>query len=170
MGAAILQSIRLALPHTTIIATCSPKHHARAKTLGATTTLDSRSTDLVKDIMQSSPHSIGVEAIADAVNGVALNPSILEALTGPKYFAEVLTGKNLQKAPEGVQHLLVVASTVLGVPGGSHLFRGLGKLLADGSYKVPIQVESVGSGFSAIQPGLEKLNAGVSGTKLVVSI
>ena len=170
IGAAIVQLIHLALPHTTIIASCSPQHHAHIKTLGASVTLDYKSPDLVQQIKQSSPAGQGVEAIADSVNGVVLNPSMLDVLTGPKLFAEVQTGNNVQKVPKDVEQIPIFSSAVFSAPGGSHLFQGLGNIMADGSYKVPIKVESVGSSFEVIQPGLEKLNAGVSGTKLVVSI
>lgn len=132
--------------------------------------LDSQSKDLVKEIMSSSPSGMGVEAIADAVNGVAPMPSMLDALIGPKRFAEVQTGHNMQTVPEGVEQIPVFSSAVFGAPGGSYLFHGLGKLLANGSYKVPIKIETVGSGFSAIPLGLERLNGGVSGLRLVVSI
>ena len=111
-----------------------------------------------------------MEAIIDAVNSVAIDPSLFQVLTGPKHFAEVATGQNVKDIPSDVNHHLVFGAKVLGAPGGLNLFSTLGKLLEEGKYRLPTSVTVVGQGLDAIGQGIETLKNGVSGTKLVVSI
>lgn len=160
----------MALPNATILATSSSKHHSAIRSLGANAAFDYKSSTIVEDIKKASPTGVGVEAIIDAVNGVALNLSLLQVLTGPKEFAEIATGQNVKDVPSDIKHHLVFGSSVLGAPGGSNLFSALGTLLKEEKYRLPTSVTVVGQGLEAIGPGLEKLEQGISGTKLVVTI
>lgn len=108
--------------------------------------------------------------IVDAVNSVALDPNLFQVLTGPKHFAEIATGQNVKDVPTDVKHHMVFGAKVFGAPGGSNIFSALGTLMKEGKYKLPTSVTVVGQGFDAIGKGLEILEKGVSGTKLVVSI
>jgi len=72
--------------------------------------------------------------------------------------------------PVDVKHTLVYGRKVMTAPGGSRIFSALGELLASGRYVTPLPVTVVGEGLEAIEPGLQKLKAGVSGTKLVVKL
>ena len=170
VGAMAVQLLRLALPKAQIFTTASKQHHHTAKNLGADQVFDHSSPSLVEEVKKASSSGEGVEAILDAVNGVAVNPSLFEVLTGPKAFAEVVTGRNVEKAPDGVKHSPVFGATVYGQPGGSNLFAALERLLADGKLKLPTAVKVVGHGLESISRGLDELRAGVSGTKLVVSL
>lgn len=170
VGASAILLLRLALPNVTILATSSPKHHAWIESLGATATFDYKSQNLVEEIKKASPSGNGVEALIDAVNSVALDPTLYQVLTGSKYFAEVATGQNVKDVPNDVKHHVVFGASILVAPGGSNLFSALGTLLEEGKYKLPTSSTVVGQGFDAIGQGLEILEKGVSGTKLVVSI
>ena len=170
VGAMAVQLLRLALPKAQILATASKQHHHTVKSLGADQVFDHSSPSLVEELKKASSSGEGVDAILDAVNGVAVNPSLFEVLTGPKAFAEVVTGRNVEKAPDGVKHSPVFGATVYGQPGGSNLFAALERLLAEGKLKLPTAVKVVGHGLESLSGGLEELRAGVSGTKLVVSL
>lgn len=99
-----------------------------------------------------------------------IDSSLLQVLTGPKYFAEVATGQNVKDVPADVKHSLVFGRQLFGAPGGASALAVLGKLVDEGKYKLPVPVTVVGKGFEAIGQGLETLKDGVSGTKLVVTL
>ncbi|KAF2098968.1 GroES-like protein [Rhizodiscina lignyota] len=170
VGSATIQLLRLALPNIVLISTSSPRHHAHLRSLGATTTFDYTAPDIVHQIKRTSLGGQGVEAIIDAVNGIYTRPELLETLTGPKHFAEVVTGQMAREIPADVQHTLVFGRKVMTAPGGSGIFSALGELLTNGRYKIPLPVTVLGEGLELIEPGLRKLRAGVSGTKLVVKL
>lgn len=171
VGAAAIQLLRIALPASTILTTSSSKHHEHIQSLGATKAFDQRSQSLVTDIKAASPDGKGVDAIIDAVGSGASQTSIFEtfSLDGPKEYAEVSTGAEI-KLPETVNRHVVLVFTVFGTTVGPSLMPALGELIAQEKYKIPIQVKVVGSGFDAIAKGLDELRAGVSGTRLVVTI
>lgn len=161
------------LPDSTILTTSSSKHHSLLTSLGATTAFDYKSPNLVEEIKQASPNGQGVEAFIDSVNAVVLEPSLLQLLIGPKHFAEVFTGQNIEVSsiPTDVKHHIVFGHTVIGAtPGGSNLLTALGQLGEEGKFKVPLPVKVVGRGFDAIGEGLQILKKGISGTKLAVSL
>lgn len=170
VGAAAIQLLRLALPDATILATSSPKHNELVTSHGATAVINYKSTNLVEEIKKASPNGEGVEAILDAVNGVQIEPSLLQVLTGPKYFAEVATGYNVKDVPADVKHSVVIGTDLFNAPGGKSALAVLGKLVDEGKYKLPVPVTVVGKGFDAIGQGLKTLKDGVSGTKLVVTL
>lgn len=164
-----VELLSICLPDATILATSSSKHHAHVESLGASKMLDYKSPDLVEQIKKASDG--GVEAIIDAVNSVADNPALFEVLTGPKLFAEVLTGKNVKGVPEGVQHRTVIGQKIFAQPGGENMYASLVKVIEDGKFKLPIPITVVGKSWDAIGLGLLTLmNKGVSGTKLVITL
>ena len=170
MGASTIQVLRLALPHSTILTTSSPKHHETLKSLGASAVFDYNSADIVKEIRNASPAGQGVEAVVDAVGSVITDTSLLQVLTGPKHFAQVITGRDFKDFPVDVKHHPITSQNAFGAPGGANILAALGQLLEEGKYKVPVRVTVVGQGFDAIGDGLETLKKGVSGTKLVVRL
>lgn len=170
VGAAAIQLLRIALPDATILTTSSPKHHDLVTSHGATAAINYKSSNLVEEIKKASPTGEGVEAILDAVNGVAIDSSLLQVLTGPKNFAEVATGQNVKDVPADVKHSVVFGRQLFGAPGGASALAVLGKLVDEGKYKLPVPIKVVGKGFEAIEQGLQILKDGVSGTKLVVTL
>lgn len=171
VGAAAIQVLRQALPDAVILATSSSKHHAHLQSLGADAAFDQTSVSLVNDIKAATSDGKGVEMMLDAVAGAAAQPNIFDAFdpSGPRLYAEVSTGAAIEP-PEGVERHIVFGYALFKVPGGLNAMSALSDLLAQGKYKVPIKVKVIGTGFEAIDAGLQELKAGVSGTKLVVSL
>jgi hypothetical protein len=67
--------------------------------------------------------------------------------------------------------MLLSGRQIFGTEGGLRVLPGLAELFENGQFKLPTNVELVGEGFEASQPGLERLiKGGVSGNKYVVSI
>ena len=184
MGSCIVEILRLVLPSSNIIATSSAKHHEHVGSLGATTVVDYKAKDVVQQIKQAASSSSssssssdvgegqGVEAIVDAVNGVAENTSLFDVLTHPtnKFFVEVMTGQNVKSVPDDITHVPISLSLMFKRPGGNRVYASLSKLIQDGLFKLPIPITKVGQGFDAIGQGLLTLKNGVSGTKLVVGL
>lgn len=123
------------------------------------------------DIKAATPDGKGVDSIVDAVASGAAQPGIYDTLRpdGPRTVGEVFTGPNTE-VPDGVKRTVAFGRNMFEPPGGVNAMRALGTLLEEGKYKVPSQVQVVGKGFEKIAEGLETLKAGVSGTKLVVSV
>ena len=109
--------------------------------------------------------------IIDAVASGAVQTRIFETLStdGPKEYAEVLTGVAVEP-PEGVKKHKVVGLSVFQTPGGVNIMPALTELVSHGKYKIPCRVKRAGYGFDEIPKALEELQAGVSGTKLVVTL
>ncbi|KAF2671242.1 GroES-like protein [Microthyrium microscopicum] len=173
VGASVIQLLRLSLPAVTIITTSSPAHNDRLKELGATTVLSYKDLSLISDIKGATPDGRGVDAIIDTVASAASQTDIFESFSqeGPKIYGEVATEFSGQiSPPEGVTRNIIMAADIFGTPGGGEVLYALGQLIEDGKFVVPVKVEVVGYGFDAIGLGVEKLRAGVSGTKLVVSL
>lgn len=170
MGASAIQLLRIALPNAIILTTSSPQHHEHLKSLGANKTFDYHSPDVVQQIKAATPNGAGVQALIDSVASVLTNNALLETLTGPKSFAEVITGQTVQNIPADVKHTLVLGKNVMSCPGSENLSMALGELLESGRYKLPLPVTVVGEGLEAIEAGLATLKSGVSGTKLVVKL
>lgn len=149
-GAATVQMLRLMSADVMILATSSTKHHKRVISLGAEKVFDYRAGDVVERIRAATPSGKGVEAIIDAVNGVADNNSFLDLLTGSKKLAEVRTGLNLKEIPEGVERNLVLGETIFMAQGGQNLFASLERLLEEKRYKLPVEVKVVGHGLESV--------------------
>lgn len=171
VGASAVQLLRAALPHATILTTNSPKHNAHAINLGATACFARNEPDIVATIKAASPTGQGVDAILDAVAGAAENPRLFEALRidGPRLYSQVFTGAQVS-IPEGVSAQTVFGRMTFQLPGGISAMDKLLDLVDRGQFKLPLRVMVVGKGLEAIASGIEILKAGVSGTKLVVSL
>ena len=171
VGAAAIQLLRLALPSASILTTSSAEHHAHLISLGATKCFDRSAQEDTSSIKAATPGDSGVDAILDAVTAAATQPAVFTALNpkGPKIYAHVVTGQNVE-VPEGVESTGIFGQQILGAKGGTKAMPGLASLVQSGKYKLPVKVEVLGKGFNAIEPGLDKLMKGVSGTKYVVSL
>ncbi|KAL4757020.1 chaperonin 10-like protein [Aspergillus foveolatus] len=102
-----------------------------------------------------------IDAIIDTVGAAAGQPAVFSALSssGPKLYSQVATGA-IVNVPEGISGTVIRGPELFARPEGAKLMSGLAELLG------PV----VGKGFDAIEPGLRRLQGGVSGTKLVVSL
>ena len=172
IGAAAIQFLRLALPETIILATSSVQHHPHLLSLGATKCLERSAQDEPTEIKAVTPDRAGVDAILDPVTAAANQPTIFSALnsSGPKLYSQVVTGQNV-KVPDGVNATTIFGRQIFGTKKGLAVMPELAGLLESGKFQLPTNVEVVGKGFEAIQPGLERLmKGGVSGNKYIVSI
>ncbi|KAM0432841.1 hypothetical protein ACHAPT_004543 [Fusarium lateritium] len=169
VGGAAIQMLRFALPHAAILTTASIEHSERLKSLGATETIDRKSTSLVSDVTKEVTG--GVDAILDCVTAAAEDPGLFDALKsdGPRLYSQVFTGVKVS-APEGVTQAVVFGRNVFEAPGGKDAMAGLGKLLEEGTYKLPVPIKVIGEGWDAVGAGLLDFEARGSGEKLIVSL
>ncbi|PSR81367.1 chaperonin 10-like protein [Coniella lustricola] len=184
-GGHVIQLLRQTLgPSAHIVTTSSPQHHAYlTTTLGATAALDRASAQLPENLDElrkaasGSADGTGFDAVVDCVGASLEQPHLFGALrvsdddnAPPKVYAQIFTGPTDLAAPEGVAYRRVMATQLFNGPEkGAGVFELFGKLLEDG-YKLPVEVEVVGSGWDAVEGGLLRLSKGVSRTKLVVSV
>ena len=170
-GAAAIQLLRLALPSATILTTSSAQHHDHLKSLGATKCFDRSAQDDTSAIKAATPDGAGVDGILDAVTAAANQPAIFSAFnpSGPKFYSQIASGM-IPQVPEGVNAKVIYGRGIFNTKGGMSAIPALGELIESGKYKLPIAVDVVGKGFDAIELGVDRLQKGVSGTKLVVSI
>ncbi|KAI1506777.1 GroES-like protein [Biscogniauxia marginata] len=169
VGSAAIQLLRLTLPSVAIITTSSAAHHAHLKSLGATACLERAAQQDSVALKAATPGGAGVDAILDAVGAGPDAPAVFDALRpdGPKLYSLVITRPDA-KVPDGLEATLVGGPSILEVaPNAMHY---LAKLFEEGKYKLPVKVEVVGKGFQAVESGLERFPANVSGTKLVVTL
>lgn len=161
--------LRFALPQAAILATASLEHSERLNSLGVTKVIDRSSSSLVSDVMGAVPG--GVDAILDCVTAAAEDPGLFKTLdsNGPRLYSQVFTGVKVS-APEGVTQSVVFGRNVFDAPGGKGAMAGLGKLLEEGTYKLPVPIKVIGSGWDAIGAGLMEFEARSGGEKLVVSL
>lgn len=170
LGAAAIQLLRLVLPACIILTTSSPKHHSHLSTLGASHTLDRSSKILVDDVKAAT--SGGVDAIFDAVGVGATEKHIFDAFstTGVKRYAQVWTGDDEIKAPDGIDSALFRGRDVPKLKGGSNIMLALQTLMEEEKYKLPLPAHKVGGGLDSLEKALDLMRKGVSGEKLVVSV
>ncbi|KAL2842640.1 hypothetical protein BJX68DRAFT_278343 [Aspergillus pseudodeflectus] len=171
VGAGAIQLLRQALPDATILTTSSAQHHAHLLSLGATRCFERSVQGDPSTLLAATPNGAGVDAIIDAVGAAASQPAIFSALDpdGPKLYSQVATGATVN-VPEDVSVTVIRGPELFARPEGDRLLPGLAELLGSGMYRLPVRVEVVGRGFGAIELGLRRLQGGLSGVKLVVTL
>ncbi|KAF4982429.1 hypothetical protein FZEAL_1947 [Fusarium zealandicum] len=169
VGSAALQMLRSALPNATILTTASLQHKERLSNLGATTVINRSSSDIVSEVTQAVPG--GVDAILDCVAAASGNPGVFAALRpdGPQLYSQVFTGDNVA-VPEGVKTYLAFGRNIFDAPGGKTAMSSLGKVLEEGTYKLPLPVKIIGKGWEAVGSGLETFGTRSGGDKALVTI
>jgi NADPH:quinone reductase-like Zn-dependent oxidoreductase len=173
VGASAIQLLRLALPSCRILATSSPKHHRHlTETLGADVAIDRSSASLAEEVKAETEGASGVEAILDVVGAGAKQRDIFNALdpAGPRRYAQVWTGDDEIKAPDGVESVLFRSRQLPELPGGMNALQALRRLMEEGKYRLPVPVHNVGAGLEGLTKGLDLIRQGVSGEKLVVTM
>lgn len=173
LGAASILLLRLTVPSCRILATGSKRHLGHITDyLGADVAIDRNSGSLVADIRASTEGGKGLDAIIDTVGAGAEDSSIFEVFesSGPKKYAQVWTGEDEIRVPEGVESVLFRSRDFGLLQGGTNIMQGLQTLLEKGQYKPPLPVRIVGTGINGLNQGLNLMRKGVSGEKLVVSL
>lgn len=181
LGAAAIQLLRLSLPEGTPIISTNPAAHKAWVTgvLGATACVDGRDTackELVAAVRALTPGGEGVDGVLDAVGefeGDHMDPDLWGVMMD-KELPEGAPSRVYSCGPEAATWQ--TSEDILGKPiflkalPLPEAMRGLGELVDEGRYKLPLEVEVVGKGLEGVAGGLEKLRAGVSGKVLVVSL
>lgn len=137
--------------------------------LGATSVIDRHSTSIASAVAGVIPR--GVDAILDCVTAAAADANLFRALDddGLRLYSQVFTGQKVA-VPEGVQSAVVFGRQVFGAPGGLAAMAGLGRLLEEHRYAIPVPVSVIGKGWDFVEKGLQRFEEGVSGEKLVVLV
>ncbi|KAJ5224966.1 hypothetical protein N7468_006191 [Penicillium chermesinum] len=173
LGAAVVQLLRLSLPGSRVFTTSSPKHHAYQKqVLGVDQAFPRESPSLVDDVKSATEGGCGVDAIIDAVGAGATQSKIFEAFNkdGPKRYAQVWTGDDEIRVPDGVDSVLFRSRDLPQIQGHENVMKALQGLLEDGKYRPPLPLRVVGRGLPGLKEGLDIIRGGVSGEKLVVNL
>ena len=161
-----------------VFATASPAHHQYLRSLGAFDVFDYRDPAVV-DKIAASARSAGtpIKLVFDTVSeGTAAKQSadVLAASGGAGgKLVSVLPWSEKEPKPEGIE----ISMTMAGRAGmdqaewGAWCFNDyLQNSLKNGSIVPAPKIEVAGGGIAAAQKVLDKLKAGVSGKKLVVTL
>jgi NADPH:quinone reductase-like Zn-dependent oxidoreductase len=161
-----------------VVATASPRNFEYLRSLGAVETVDRHSRATVDELIED----IGCTALAGAlaIGRGSLGPSIAVAARtcGPRKVAAAQPGPitRLESTLRGARRRGV---TVSGIWGGTLKDNEVGPAvfvdflpgaLAAGSYKAAPPALVVGNGLDRIPEALHMLRAGVSATKLVITL
>ena len=170
VGAAAIQLLKVAVPQAKILTTSSPRHHKHLiRHLGVQAAIDRSSKTLAADV-RSAMGTSGVDAILDTVGAGSAESQVFDAFApnGPKRYAQVWTGNEEVKVPEGVDSALFRSRDIGQIQGADNIMQGLQALLESGQYKLPLPLNVVGEDLDGLQKGLETMRKGVSGEKLIV--
>lgn len=159
-----------------VFATASPAHHQYLRSLGAFEVFDYRDPAVVDKIAASArsagtPINLGFDTITEGQTAQRCVDVIL-ACGGGKL---VIVGPwpDTEAKPEGVEISMTMAAKLFTDQAeiGAWFFNDyLQNALRDGSIIPAPKIEVAGGGIAAAQKVLDRLKAGVSGTKLVVTL
>lgn len=140
--------------------------------LGASTVFDYKSSTAVADIIEflkGKEHvgALGIGSFYDHSAAFSECLDIVQKSQGKKFVACILAPPEAK--PDGVDAKMIWGNSLKEV--GNGLYRDfLPKALENGAYKAVPEALVVGSGLESMQMGLDKLKAGVSATKVVVTL
>jgi len=180
VGAATIQLLRRMNPRTRILTTCSPAHFNHVKSLGAKQAFDYNASSMFADIANAVP--AGVNGIVDVVGASATNTKEYMKLFGAaehKMFAVLTTGAEIDRkdVPEDVTFSITTMGQIMMNGLAADTMRDLKEAVEEAmdeeegwqtAYKVPLEIEIVGTGLEVVVDGLKRSLKGVSGKKLVV--
>ncbi|KAI6772719.1 hypothetical protein HG530_003677 [Fusarium avenaceum] len=157
-----------------VITTASPKNFDYLKELGASQTFDYNSPTIKEDLLAAVKGKVVVGTIANGGTNPADYPSIVEicaaiALSSPGNCKFVpLTMVPRFPLPEGIKTKFVIPGDEESAPWIYNEY--LQKSLADGSFVPAPKSKVVGHGLISLQNALDIVSAGVSATKIVVTL
>lgn len=157
-----------------VITTASPKNFDYLKELGASQTFDYNSPTIQEDLLAVVKGKIVAGAIANGGTNLADFPSIVEicaavALSSPDNCKLVpLTMVPRFPLPGGVKTKFVIPGDEESAPWIYNEY--LQKSLADGSFVPAPKPRVVGHGLDSLQNAMDIVSAGVSATKIVVTV
>ncbi|KAF4991961.1 hypothetical protein FGRMN_7515 [Fusarium graminum] len=157
-----------------VITTGSPRNFAYLKELGASQTFDYNSPTINEDLLAAVEGKIVAGAIANGGTNPADFPSIVEvcaavALSSPENCKLVpLTMVPRFPLPEGIETKFVVPLEDKHAPWAFNEY--LTKALEDGSFVPAPKPQVTGHGLESLQRAMDIFSAGVSATKIVVTV
>lgn len=157
-----------------VITTASPKNFDYLKELGASQTFDYNSPTIKEDLLAAVKGKVVVGTIANGGTNPADYPSIVDicaaiALSSPDNCKFVpLTMVPRFPLPEGIKTKFVIPGDEESAPWIYNEY--LQKSLADGSFVPAPKSKVVGHGLISLQNALDIVSAGVSATKIVVTL
>lgn len=171
-----------------VVTTCSPRHFARARRLGARLALDYASPTVAADLaaaLAGGPPLVG--ALANAGVDRDAYPAVVAACAGALKAAAAESGNNntsSKKKPvvamtmvpywgpsfEGVECRFVTPLRGARELAGAVFHDYLPGALADGSFVPEPEAHVVGQGLEALQGAMDVLRAGASAKKIVVTL
>lgn len=178
-GAAVIQLLRLSLPEGTPIISTNPAAHKAWVTgvLGATACVDDigmADEELMAAVRALTPRGNGVDGVVDAVGKLDGDYCDGDSLWGGLMSKEIPKGKRSRVYSCGPGGATWQSSGDIFYcqmhPLPDSTMRGLGELVDEERYKLPLEVEVVYKGLEGVAGALEKLKAGVSGKVLVVAL
>ncbi|KAK0268304.1 hypothetical protein LTR35_015598 [Friedmanniomyces endolithicus] len=159
-----------------VATTCGARNFEYCKDLGAAYVFDYTSSAVVEDIVRQlkGKASAGVFTAIISAESITKGAEIAHRLHGNKHVATVLPPTGSSQVPTGlpeeVQISFCWSTHIKDDEVGPPLFEWITKALAKGVLRCKPGSEVVGRGLEAVQQAVERMEKGVSATKLVVEI
>ncbi|KAI2602594.1 zinc-binding oxidoreductase CipB [Hypoxylon sp. NC1633] len=180
-----------------VISTASPKNHEYLKSLGASQTYDYRDPNVVKTITAALKNKTCAGAIAIGDGSLEACIDILAAVPGRRFVAQASIPLDVASLPtstlgmmgvmlgylwwnlstavrawrKGVSTKFIWGSDPVACDVGAMIYNDfLPRELASGRYLVKPEPQVVGKGLEHVQEAMDTLVAGVSATKMVISL
>ncbi|KAF2101180.1 zinc-binding oxidoreductase-like protein CipB [Rhizodiscina lignyota] len=160
----------------TVYATASEKNHEYLKSLGARDVFDYKKKDVVDSIIKTAKaDGVRIDYAYDTAGASAQITEVLKASKGGRIakVAEAVPLSGNEAKVDGVDVTFVTASQDEKERDAMFSFimnKWLTDKLALGEFVPSPHLEVIEGGLDALNKGLDKLKAGVSGTKLVVEL
>ncbi|KAI1393301.1 GroES-like protein [Hypoxylon trugodes] len=153
-----------------VITTASPKNFDYVKKLGASQVFDYKSPTIEQDLitaLKGKTTAGALECIGGAPQGIL--QQVLSKTEGDKGIA--CTKRGWPEPPAGVQMYSIFGTTLKDNFVGKAIYNDfLGPALKAGTYIPAPEPTIVGKGVDKIQEAVDRINKGVSATKLVVTL
>ena len=159
-----------------VVATASPHNHDLVRSLGAAEVFDYRDGAVVPDLVRSLRGHGLAGTVAIGAGSLSQTIAIARRVDGTgrvasAYPTPVTAARRLVARPLGVHVSAIWGGTPAQNSVGPAVFtQFLPAALSDGRYRPAPPVEVIGDGLAAVPAGLERLRAGVSARKLVVTV
>lgn len=151
-----------------VISTASPKNFGYVKNLGASQVFDYHSESIVTDLVEAFKGKQSAGAFAIGAGSPEFCVEVVSKTQGRKFVASAFRQIG---EPKNVGIKFIFGSDLQHNEVGPAIYEAfLPKALVAGSFVAAPEPQVVGKGLVSIQGGLDKLKAGVSATKLVISL
>lgn len=159
-----------------VVATASPHNHDLVHALGAAEVFDYRDRAVVAGLVRSLQGRVLAGTVAIGAGSLSRAIAIARRVDGTgrvasAYPTPATAARRLVVRPLGVHVSAIWGGTpAQNVVGPAVFTQFLPTALAHGRYRPAPPVEVIGEGLTAVPAGLERLRAGVSARKLVVTV